>query len=51
MGPSETPLRRGSRRRRRRKRGLRIPFLSGRGWTWSDSGGYIDHGYYTHFDD
>ncbi len=49
MTASETPLRR---RRRRRRRGLhlRLPFL-GQGWSWSDSSGYVDHGYYTRFDD
>ena len=52
MSPSETPLRRSSGRRRRRRRGfrLRLPFMS-QGWSWSDSSGYVDHGYYTRFDD
>ncbi len=52
MGPSETPLKRSSgRRRRRRRRGLRLPFLGGQGWGWSEGSGYIDHGYYTRFDE
>ncbi len=53
MGPSETPLRTSSgRRRRRRKRGfrLRLPFIS-QGWGWSEGSGYVDHGYYTRFDE
>ncbi len=53
MGPSETPLRKSSgRRRRRRRRGfrLRLPFGSD-GWGWSEGSGYVDHGYYTRFDE